>query len=507
MSILPGPSNAIVYAQFNIQGRWWRMLSVAGGYAAIIGAGMWITAATVDRADSLQVWAGLICGLQFLNLMVFGAFRVESAVRGDVTSRMLESHRLMPMPPLASILGYIFGAPLQSILLTAVNFLLGAVCCAQSGLSLIAWATANGVFFFFSICVYAVLVQFAFVTRGGFLLLLVAGGFAVALAANEGMEMLPAVGVLLNPLLARNSVIPMLFDSPRRGADVSDQYAIALAAQAVIALVAIRAAVRRYLSSTTAGISDRLGLMLLALWVSLIVVQHHLPTWFLYSYRDYRNDNDAAAQMVVAFATSMLIALLPIGSAAWTARQAQRAGDPSAVKPKIRSTEILTVLAASAIVCALLMDFSPLLAEKVVRRGWTEPARALLAYEWGWTIMIVVIFLASIGLLFSWGYLIRKRAWVFVCIWVLITWMVPIAADGIYRNVTNDRSDATLLTAFSPPGALALIWSNSTVAVLPGIVGQVLLSVVPTGILLFTQSRHAKYQKDPRPRTEPTTAV
>ena len=486
MSAFPGPFNPIVYAQFNIQGRWRRMLAIMLGYTVVIGSAMWVTAVTANHAkSSFEAWTGLLCGLQILVLLLFGAFRVESAVRTDVISRMLESHRLMPAPPLGSILGYILGAPLQPFLLFVANFLLGIIACSQSGLGLDNWALTNGVLFCFSLFVYAMIVQLAFVARGGFLLLLIVGIVCVVFASNEALAFLPAVGALLSPLLSQKAVFAVLFNSTRGSNQYAFQYTIALAAQAVFALIAIRVAVRRYLYINAVGITARLGLMMLFVWVALCVVQYQWPSSFYYSYYRYsQNDNDIVAQTVLGFASALLLSLIPIGSAAWTARNPADHTPYSMPNRWASRAEIFTTLGTVAITCGLFLGIPFRYAGMSPTHQWTTSNRVIMLNACGLTLVIVLNFLLSMAFLFSWGYRIRRRAWIFVCIWILLSWAIPIALDGIYRSVVNDPGSATVITAFSPPGAMALIWSHSDISVLPGILGQALLGVVPTLLLL-----------------------
>jgi hypothetical protein len=105
------------------------------------------------------------------------------------------------------------------------------------------------------------------------------------------------------------------------------------------------------------------------------------------------------------------------------------------------------------------------------------------------TALILLNFLLSMSCLFSWGYLLRRRAWIFAVIWVVLTWILPPIVDGVYRAMTDNTSDATMLTTLSPPGALALIWNNSSVPVSTGIVVQILLSCIPAGLLILTHLR------------------
>jgi len=499
MSTFPGPANAIVYAQFNIQGRWRRLLSVAIGYGVVIGALIWLT--YVASSPDLRGWVAGMCMLQIVNLLVFGSFRVDSAVRGDVTSRMLESHRLMPATPLGGMLGYIFGAPLQTLLLAAVNFLIGAACCSISHLSLNTWALVNFVLCLFAVFLWSMLAQFAFVARGGFLMLLIAGVIIISMSQNSGLSMLPALAVIVHPLLAQHSVFETLVSS---GGSVDlTSYFVSFAGQMAIILIAIRVGMRRYQSSTIAGISAWLGLLTLIVWVGLSLAFFNSPDLFAFSRSFFASEPDRYSILWMAFATSSLLALVPIGSAAWTAQLANRSGDPSAKRPRFALQEVITTLAAIVIVCGLLTEVPNLNVPAVsivpASPGFPSPHVHSIPVEAAvHSIVIVAIFLCSMACLFSWGYLIRQRAWIFVLIWVLITWLGPVISDAIYRSVTNDnRRQPTIIMGFSPAGALALIWTEPgaitpEVSVVPGIIGQLALGFVPTAILLLTQERHRR---------------
>ena len=450
------------------------MLTITGCYAAVIGAVIWVTA--LAGSGVMEGWVAFLSLLQALDLLLLGGFRVESAVRGDVTSRMLESHRLMPAPPLGSILGYIFGAPLQAFLIAVVNFALGSMCCLLAGRHLDNWAMANGMLFLFAIFIYSMLVQFAFVARGGALLLLIFGFVVIPLAESGVIPVLPVMPVLLAPMLSRVSVFGQLIGGFGRHGDTTFSYVAALAGQGAIALIAIRVAIRRYLSSTVAGISAMLGLLLLLVGVATTVLAWVWPDSF--DYHTFRSEVDPVAQTVVALCAGALLALVPIASAAWTARQQERDGDRAAPRRLIHLSEILTAIAATLLISALMI-YPPTASFALFNRTHVTACTAV----------IVLNFLLSMAALFSWGYLIRHRAWVYVSIWIMITWLVPVVIDAIYHSMTNDNTNLGVISSFSPPAALALLWSNSGASVFVGIVGQIALGIVPTGILMFTQSR------------------
>ncbi len=134
MSALPGPWNPITYAQFYVAGGWRVSVMVVGGYAALLGGGIYLSAAHDPRAaDVLEAWAHGLLVLQAVILFGYGAFRVNAAVRSDLASRMIESHRLMPTRPAAAVAGYVLGAPAVPVVLFGVTAAIGAVCVGGSG--------------------------------------------------------------------------------------------------------------------------------------------------------------------------------------------------------------------------------------------------------------------------------------------------------------------------------------------------------------------------------------
>src|SRR3954469_23817910 len=99
MSAFPGPANPILYAQFNMRGGWKNTLAVSGGYLLLMGGGIYLSAHAASPRSYREVVRGsltLLTILQCLILLVYGSFRVSACVRADLTSKVIESHRLMP---------------------------------------------------------------------------------------------------------------------------------------------------------------------------------------------------------------------------------------------------------------------------------------------------------------------------------------------------------------------------------------------------------------------------
>src|SRR5579864_3812639 len=119
-------ANAIWWAQFRLLGGWKNLLLTVGAYAAILGTTMFtlVRAVREVRSTTFGYFVGLIVGLQALVLVVYGTLRAAGAVRADVTSRIIESHRLMPLTAGNAVLGYLLGSTIQAMAFFAVNFIL-----------------------------------------------------------------------------------------------------------------------------------------------------------------------------------------------------------------------------------------------------------------------------------------------------------------------------------------------------------------------------------------------
>jgi hypothetical protein len=197
-------------------------------------------------------------------------------------------------------------------------------------------------------------------------------------------------------------------------------------------------------------------------------------------------------QTVSSLVTCALLALFPIAGAARASRFWHRTGDSSEVKTKWLHSEWFTAIAATAIVCLLMVDI-PLHTEV---KKFATPMTALILFN----------FLIGVTCLFSWGYLLRRKAWIFAVIWVILTWLVPVIVDGVYRGMTDNNDGATLITAISPAGTLALIWSDSSVSVYPGIAVQTMLTSIPAGLLLMTHMRRRRVSGFPVGRSRAVPA-
>src|SRR6476646_1774551 len=95
-----GPENAMAWGQWKLRGGWWKTVPLLLGYMGIVAVAI---AATVQfnpkyRGQVLVGWTTGLMGLEAAWVILLGCGRVTTAIRQDVVSRMMESHRMMPMP-------------------------------------------------------------------------------------------------------------------------------------------------------------------------------------------------------------------------------------------------------------------------------------------------------------------------------------------------------------------------------------------------------------------------
>lgn len=120
----------MLYVQYHLQGGARRFATIAVGYVLVCVLALlgYRRAAALDSwrivalhaLRTLSYAQGVICVLVGSNMVYRALFR-------DHQSRMSESHRLSPMSDIAMVLGYMFGGPLQALLLFGINLFVGTI--------------------------------------------------------------------------------------------------------------------------------------------------------------------------------------------------------------------------------------------------------------------------------------------------------------------------------------------------------------------------------------------
>src|SRR3989442_1269023 len=114
-------NNPIAWGHFKVRGGWRNHVWGTGGYFLIIVGVITVTDRLNPRGGMLRVWTSALLGLQLAVLVLYGCAVIGNAIRRDITTGVLESHRLMPVPSSAGVLGYLMGPSFQAIALALIN--------------------------------------------------------------------------------------------------------------------------------------------------------------------------------------------------------------------------------------------------------------------------------------------------------------------------------------------------------------------------------------------------
>lgn len=469
--------NAIAWAQFRLLGGWKNTLVTGVAYAAILAATMFgVTRALITSASvTFSSFVALFIALQVLAVVVYGTLRVNAAVRADVSSRVIESHRLMPLGSGSAILGYLLGAPIQALGLFAINVLLGMVAVAGASLPLQSWFFANMVLLAFGVFLWTIVAFFAFRTAW----VTPAVIFGPVVGGTMGgawmlVVLLPGVSVLLTPMIGHT-----VFDM-RTGLTVEWTHAAGIGLQTLIGGLYFAAAARRYRSDGAVGFTTIMGLLLLTAWVASSVLGLEYQREF--QHFPFRFEMDRQPAFIATFSSVLLLAILPVASAT-------RLVDSAA--PGGRAARLIAwgaVLAASIICLVVVIAASPVPA--------TSNAVARTA-------IVVAAFLMSIRYLLGVAYRKRWRSRRLVFGWLLLTWFVPVLIDLLRIGMDSGDQHLGQIAFCSPPAEVFEIWSrdpaiHSTASA--SLAVQCLLAALLAGIYHGTNQRRSS-TSTPAPAT------
>jgi len=464
MSSMIGPGNPIFYAQFNLRGGWKNTLLYTGGYILLIGGGVFLALANsnpLDKTSNARGWLAALMTLQIFIVGLYGTIRVNAAVRADVVSRMIESHRLMPMPAIPAVFGYIFGGPIQALALAAGNLIIGILTCSTAKFDLTQWVMANFMLLAFVILIWSATAQMAFAARGGLILMFIMLGLSVT-GNGTSLATIPALAVLTAPIIAK-SVIQMR-TTP---GDIGFAYGVALVSQAALAGVCVVAAARKFRSHELIGINALLGLIMLGVWVGISAIGLRYILEFTIFFR-YSKTEAGTSHIVGAIISCFVIALFPISSACRELIQWRHNGGASPAQPN-KPIPLSLVVAACAVFIGMIFV--------AIRPGHMNEAFFTSMLTSSSTILSTLM---GAAMLLRFTHSRLKRAWPTLVTWLLITWIAPLLADVVYRAATDaPANNMTFLAAASPLGLLPMAWDNEFDYALFGMACQWLLVLPP----------------------------
>ena len=443
MGTLLGPDNALAWSQFRLKGGPRNLLSVLALYIAIIG-GLILISTRMDPSSVPQIlatWTMILLGLQAGILLLLAPSVIRNAVRKDIDTGMIESHRLMPMTGVTAVVGYLTGPTVQAISLSAATFCLGLGTAATGGYRIVDWVGVNLVLGLFAACVWVVCVLLSVLGKNAFgvvigvLFLVATGGGAVA-------SLFPGVTILAGPVLGGS-----IFGIVAGGATVSGIHLISLCLQLMIAGLCFLAAARRYCRDDVPAFGRLLGMALVLAWVlasicgmssaSSLTIFPSMPTTEMTDYR-----------LVASILAGITVAFVPLAAAVlaegrW--RRRRTLNDPALEPHPI--APVLIVLLASATL--LLM---PLALASFNTTQSPLPNATLLTAALFVTVTALLQARYLLGMLYRLGF----APTFCIAIWVVLTWGVPPLLDLMWTATErgSEARDALLLPTWSPAGLL-----------------------------------------------------
>ncbi|MGH7179985.1 MAG: hypothetical protein ACREJC_21590 [Tepidisphaeraceae bacterium] len=484
--------NAIAWAQFQLTGGWRTTLITTGVYLTLIGGAVMLSTRLSVGTSTLSGWTVALLGLQSAILVIFASARIGMAIRSDVAARMVESHRLMPMPAWQAILGYMLGGASQPLALACVTFALGCATASASGAGVERFVVANAILFTFSAFVWSVMAFMSFAARPGSKrggMGWVMGFIFLSASGNGGIvAVLPALSVLIAPMAGRS-----IYSMKATGDDLGFAYTISVAMQAVIGGLYFIAATRRYRRDDLPGFTPGMALLLLAAFaaattVGMIWWDEFRPAILRMSKLDTLRM--LPVQIIASSILAMLIGILPAASAArfesdWRRR---RDIDDPALGPRPLFPVLVALL--TGLVCLAPVFAAP--RPNQLPETWPIPEQALpLRVS---AALVCGVAFASFAMFISYVLrIIRRRSnfspgWL-VVIALVATWLVPLGLDVMRFVASQEEASLTAVSGCSPIGTLLALWGPYSFDVRPGLIFQIGLAGLLAAVFYLTQAR------------------
>ncbi len=452
-----GLNPALAWAHFQVRGGLRNTITTTIVYAAIISALIIVTLRIEpDSARSaLQGWTAGLLALQ-AGALLLGCNAVRGAIRKDLTGRMIESHRLMPVGASWAVAGYVLGAAAQVLAIAVANLIIGTVTTLFAGLALEDWLLANAVCLGLAISLWLVVAYYSFLTKAG---LAVSVIFFIVLWSSSGafLSYFPATLVLLSPvsgesimgILMQGSLIPGQLEA----------FGVGFLAQAALGVICFLAAQRKYLREDQLSIGPLLGLLLVLWWIILSI--WGLQNWEVIQPRWLigRHESRDTAQDIVSACAAMLLTAIPMAGAAWECREyrRRRLADDADLPPRPVPIALLAFV-LTAVLMLLPLQTLP---------DYVRSTELFLR-----TAVVFVCFLISCGYCFRLAY--RRNAYpVFLTVmWIGAMWAGPWMVDSLRTVWFEERGMSSIVTC-SPIGALGALWSRPTLDTTPGLIFQI----------------------------------
>jgi hypothetical protein len=478
-----GPDNPVTWSNFYRRGGFKTLAGVSTPYLLIIG-GLIFLGAKLNPRDSSRIyaaWSAGLMALQFVFVVIIGAGRVAATVRGDVTSGMQESLRMMPLPGRHVIAGYLASSAALLSGFFATNFVLGLIVNALSQMPAQRWLMANFLLFAFALFVWTLSAFLALVIRNAAAVLVMVS--IVGLFGNELLfRVIPGLAVLCGPLIGR------MFEYRSAQAELGAPVILSLAAQFLIGAIFFAAAVRKYRRPDALALGGWLSVALLLAVVGISLLAMLKPESFQPRFMFGPFDQNSPVAFCGSVIVALLVALVPLANLARlrVASIKGRRDDPQlrAGAPSLAVSGLIVMGVLGLMILALPIQTGP----DTSRTFRPEAVRAL------GLLAALLGFCLSMTFVAAWFYRSVESAKVILIIWIACYCVAPLVL-GIVGMEMSDQDDPSLgvAGAFSPIGMVIEASQDTKPAVMvPGAVFHLLAPLLPAAFYLRTGRRAAE---------------
>ncbi len=453
-------NNAIAWGAFQLQGGWRNIAATAIGYGVVVVVGLTAAAqfATIPVGSIMYRLLMAMLAAQALWLLLFAPSRIQTALRRDLTTGMIESHRLMPLSPARAIVGYLVGPSVQPLALAVMTFFVGCFAANAASVELPRWIVANFLVLELAAIAWIVMGAAAMANAQG---AFIAITFILPSVINtRAVHALPG-GVLLVPPLVGKTVFEMT-------GEITRVHVAGFLLHGALAAIFLRAAARKYVRSDATAFTPLMGLGLLACWsVSSIVAMRWWDEVRPAAMRWSTHDVDGLTILFTTVAAAF-VGMSAVTKSVWPSRELREERSVATI-----GIPLGVSLAATAI-AILPAAFA---AEEL----WLLPRAQALAYT---AVPLLATFLSSC-LLAKAFYLHSLSAWMPLAGWLALMCVVPIGYDMTQHALANANDDFAMgaLSDLSPIGMLHAVWRRGTSPALLAVAAQ-FAYVVITGAIL-----------------------
>ncbi|MCC7292939.1 MAG: hypothetical protein IT449_12830 [Phycisphaerales bacterium] len=488
----------MVFVQYHLQGGARRFATIAVGYVLVCVLALlgYRRAAALDSWRIVALHAlrtlayaqGVICVLVGSNMVYRALFR-------DHQSRMSESHRLSPMSDISMVLGYMFGGPLQALLLYGINLLVGTLLASIAQSPVKIFLGGNALLLSCAMTVWSLAVFWGVgnnkpVSPVGPLI-------GLLFAGNVLLLFLPGAALLFG-IYAGSLALWIMSGGSSPGTEAV--YLIAVS-NLLFTWFWLRAACARYRRPELPALNGLRGSVLLLMWLiaSTIGTVVYQRVSQIKQFEFMGEIATAQTHWLVSLCVGLLLALLPISSAA-TLRHISSMGTKLRGWPD-RLPDIALGIALPLLICGITAVlgrpiWKPLVQDSMLTHGagttfvteaWSIWLKTGLACT-----MACLTFLAMARVCAAREKTARGLSIFILCVMWLGLPALDLAYAGYQAATTREPLVFSGLFGCSPLGTLVLTWTAQKTPTLAGLVFQTAACAVAVAVAsLMGRSRRA----------------